>query len=128
MMGKSTDYGAAFKQSRDMLGKQLLNSQKLMESFIEFGSTAYQGNQAIAKNMFECYVSNVSEAFDDVKKLTKATDIGEFYQIASANMVSSAERWNEQSKRMAEITGQVMKDTGEAGRQAYSKGFPFNDQ
>lgn len=125
MTKKTMDYNTALEQSRELIGKQLAQSEKAMESAMEFGVAAYKGSETIANNLMECYISNMAAAFDGAKALNKAADMTEFYQIASSNLTHSAERLNEQGKKVAELSGQVMKDTSEAGRQAYSKGFSF---
>ena len=102
---------------------QIANTEKAVESMIEFNAAVFKGSEAMAKKMYENYVSNVAAAFDGVKALNKTNDVADFYKVATTNTAAAAERISDQSKGVAELSGKVLKETGEAGRLAYSKGF-----
>lgn len=112
--------------TKEYVTKHIANSEKVVESMIEFNAACFKGSEAMAKKMYDNYVSNVASAFDGVKALNKTNDVAEFYKVATSNMVASAERYTEQTKSVAELSGKLMKETGEAGRLAYSKSFAVN--
>jgi len=97
-----------------------------VESMIEYNAAVFKGGEAMAKKMYEYYVSNVAASFEGVKALNKTNDVADFYKVATTNMASAAERLSDQGKSMVEMSGKVMKETGEAGRLAYSKGFAIS--
>ncbi|MEN0040153.1 MAG: phasin family protein [Pseudomonadota bacterium] len=120
-------------QTADIMGKSqefvtthIANSEKAMDSLIELNAAMFKGGEAIAKKMYENYVSNVAATFDGVKALNKASDVSDFFKIATSNIATGTERLADQTKGVAELSGKVMKDTGEAARAAYSKGFAVN--
>lgn len=112
--------------TKEYVTKHIANSEKVVESMIEFNAACFKGSEAMAKKMYDNYVSNVASAFDGVKALNKTNDVAEFYKVATSNMAASAERYTEQTKSVAELSGKLMKETGEAGRLAYSKSFAVN--
>jgi hypothetical protein len=112
--------------TKEYVTKHIANSEKVVESAIEFNAACFKGGEAMAKKLYENYVSNVAAAFDGVKALNKTNDVAEFYKVATSNMAASAERYTEQTKGVAELSGKLMKETGEAGRLAYSKSFAVN--
>lgn len=111
------------EKSQEYFTTQIANSEKAVESVIEYNAAVFKGGEAIAKKMYENYVSNVAAAFDGVKSLNKTNDVAEFYKVSTTNTAAAAERLSDQGKGMVELSGKVMKETGEAGRLAYSKGF-----
>ena len=112
--------------TKEYVTKHIANSEKVVESAIEFNAACFKSGEAMAKKLYENYVSNVASAFDGVKALNKTNDVAEFYKVATSNMAASAERYTEQTKGVAELSGKLMKETGEAGRLAYSKSFAIN--
>ncbi len=112
--------------TQEYVTKHIANSEKIVESAIEFNAACFKGSEAMAKKLYENYVSNVAAAFDGVKELNKTNEITDFYKVATANMAASAERYTEQTKGVAELSGKLMKEAGEAGRLAYSKSFSIN--
>lgn len=112
--------------TEEYVTKHIANSEKVVESMIEFNAAVFKGGEAMATKMYENYVSNVAAAFDGVKALNKTNDVAEFYKVATSNMAAATERYTDQTKGVAELSGKVMKDTGEAGRLAYSKSFAVN--
>jgi len=126
-MAKETlEMNDTMEKSQEFLTKQIASSEKMVESLIEFNAAVFKGGEAMSKKLYENYVSNVAAAFDGVKSLNKSSDIAEFYKVATSNMATAAERYTEQGKAVSELTSKVMKDTGEAGRMAYSKGFAIS--
>ena len=111
------------EKQQEYFTTQIANSEKAVESMIEFNAAVFKGGEAMAKKMYENYVSNVAAAFDGIKALNKTNDVAEFYKVATTNTAAAAERLSDQSKSVAELSGKVLKETGEAGRLAYSKGF-----
>lgn len=126
MTTKKTEGAEAMAQSQEFVSKGISNSEKIVESMIEYNAACFKGGEAIATKMYENFISNVAASFDGVKALNKTNDVTEFYKVASANMSAAAERVNDQSKSVAELTSKVLKETGEAGRLAYSKSFPLS--
>jgi len=120
---KPMDATETLEQTQEYMTKSIANSEKVAESMIEFNAAMFKGGEALAKKMYDTYVSNVASAFDGVKALNKTNDMAEFYKVATSNVAAAAERYTEQSKSIAELSGKVMKETGEAGRLAYSKSF-----
>lgn len=112
--------------TQEYVTKHIANSEKVVESAIEFNAACFQSGEAMAKKLYENYVSNVAAVFDGVKALNKTNDVAEFYKVATSNAAASTERLTEQTKSVAELSGKLMKETGEAGRLAYSKGFAVN--
>ena len=113
----------SMEKSQEYFTTQIANSEKAVESMIEFNAAVFKGGEAVAKKIYENYVSNVAATFDGVKSLNKTNDVSEFYKVATTNSAAAAERLSEQGKGMVELSGKVLKETGEAGRLAYSKGF-----
>ena len=113
-------------QTQEFVTKGIANSEKVAESMIEFNAAMFKGGEAIAKKFYDNYVSNVAAAFDGVKALNKTNDMADFYKVATSNVAAATERMADQTKGMAELSGKVMKETGEAGRLAYSKSFAVN--
>lgn len=126
MADKKIDGIETFEKTQEFATKQIANTEKAVESMIEFNAAMFKGGETVAKKMYENYVSNVAAAFDGVKALNKTNDMTEFYKVATANSSAAAERVMDQTKGVAELSGKVMKETGEAGRLAYSKSFAFN--
>ncbi len=112
--------------TKEFVTKHIANSEKFVESAIEFNAACFKGSEAMAKKLYDNYVSNVAAAFDGVKALNKTNDVAEFYKVATSNGAASTERYTEQTKSVAELSGKLMKETGEAGRLAYSKSFAVN--
>ena len=113
-------------QTQEFVTKGIANSEKVAESMIEFNAAMFKGGEAIAKKFYDNYVSNVAAAFDGVKALNKTNDMADFCKVATSNVAAATERMADQTKGMAELSGKVMKETGEAGRLAYSKSFAVN--
>lgn len=126
-MNKKTADGAEMhEKSQEYVTKHIANSEKVVESMIEFNAAVFKGGEALSKKMYENYVSNVAAAFDGIKALNKTNDMAEFYKVATSNMAATAERLTDQAKNVSELSGKVMRETGEAGRLAYSKSFSVN--
>jgi len=123
MSKKPMDAGQTFEKSQEFVTNHIANSEKVVESMIEYNAAVFKGGEAIAKRMYDNYISNVAAAFDGVKALNKTNDASEFIKVATSNAADSAERYTEQSKKVAELSGKVMRETGEAGRLAFSKSF-----
>ena len=112
--------------SQEYMTKGIAQSEKAVESMIEFNAAVFKGGEALAKKIYDNYVDNVAAAFDGMKALNKSSDMADFYKTATSNLAAAAERMNEQTKGVAELSGKVMKETSEAGRLAYSKGFALS--
>lgn len=110
-------------ETKEFVTKHIANSEKVVESMIEYNAACFKGTEAIANKMYENYVSNVASMFDGVKALNKTNDVAEFSKVATSNVAAATERFAEQSKSMVELSSKVLKETGEAGRLAYAKGF-----
>ena len=123
-MSQKIDAEDLMNQGQEFMSRAIADSEKAVESAIEYHSAVFKGGEAIAKKMYDHYVTNVGSAFQDLKAMSKAADIGEFYKAAASSMSSTAERWTEQSSAVSELTGKVVKETGEAARLAYTKGMP----
>ena len=126
MVKKTMDGTETFEKSQEFVTNHIANSEKVVESMIEFNAAVFKGGEALAKRVYENYVSNVAAAFEGGKALNKAKDVADFYKVATSNVASAAERYTEQNKSVAELSGKVMRETGEAGRLAFSKGFSVN--
>ncbi len=126
MANVKTEAKETFEKTQEFATKQIANSEKAVESMIEFNAAMFKGGEAVAKKMYDNYLSNVAAAFDGVKALNKTNDVAEFYKVATANSAAAAERMMDQTKGVVELSGKVMKETGEAGRLAYSKSFAVN--
>ena len=125
-MTKNTDATETLEQSKEYVTKHIANSEKFVEGLIEFNAAMFKGSETLAKKAYDNYISNVAAAFDGVKALNKSSDLPEFYKVATTNMASTTERLTEQAKDFTELSTKVMKETGEAGRVAYTKGFSGN--
>ncbi|MFD0917399.1 phasin family protein [Pseudahrensia aquimaris] len=126
MSTKTTEAKEVFEKSQEFATSQIASSEKAFESMIEYNAAMFKGMEAIGKKMYDNYVSNVASAFDGMKALNKTNDVADFYKVAMTNAASSTERVMDQTKAVAEMSGKVMKETGEAGRLAFSKGFAIN--
>jgi len=116
----------AMETSKEYVTKHIANSEKVVESMIEYNAAVFKGGEAMAKKMYDIYVNNVAATFDGVKALNKTNDMAEFYKVATSNMAVAAERYNDQTKSLVELSGKVLRENGEAGRLAYSKSFAVN--
>jgi len=116
----------AFEKSQEFMTKGISTSEKMVDGMIELNAAIFKGSEAIGKKVYENYVSNVAAAFDGVKALNKTSDVAEFYKVATNNAAAAAERITDQSKSVVELSGKVMKETNEAARQVYTKGFSFS--
>ena len=125
-MTKKPEGVEAMEKSQEFVSKGIANSEKIVESIIEYNAACFKGSEAVASKVYENFISNVAATFDGVKTLNKSSDITEFYKVASANMSAAAERMNDQTKSVTELATKVMKETGEAGRLAYTKSFPLS--
>ena len=126
-MTKTSNTGSeTMDKTHEFATKQIANSEKAVESMIEYNAAVFKGTEAIAKKMYENYVSNVAATFDGIKALNKTNDVAEFYKVMTTNVATAAERVTDQSKSVSELSGKVLKETSEAGRLAYSKGFAVN--
>ncbi|MEM8748892.1 MAG: phasin family protein [Pseudomonadota bacterium] len=123
MSKKTNEVEQTMEKSQEYVTNHIANSEKLVESMIELNAAFFKGGEAMAKKMYDNYVSNVAAAFDGVKALNKTNDPAEFYKVATSNVAAAAERMTDQTKGIAELSGKVMKETGEASRLAFSKGF-----
>lgn len=126
MANKATEAKEAFEKTQEFATSQIASSEKAFESMIEFNAAMFKSAEAVGKKVYDNYVSNVAAAFDGMKALNKTNDVADFYKVAMTNAAASTERVMDQTKTVAELSGKVMKETGEAGRLAYSKGFAIN--
>lgn len=125
-MTKKIDATETMEQSKEYMTKHIANSEKFVESMIEFNAAVFKSGETLAKKAYENYISNVAAGFDGVKSLNKTGDMSEFYKVATSNVTSAAERVSDQTKEFSELASKVFKDAGEAGRQAYTKSFSGN--
>ncbi|MEM9279088.1 MAG: phasin family protein [Pseudomonadota bacterium] len=125
-MTKKIDATETLEQSKEYMTKHIANSEKLVESMIELNAAMFKGGETLAKKAYDNYVSNVAASFDGIKALNKTADVPEFYKVATSNIAAATERYSEQAKGFSELASKVMKETTEAGRQAYTKTFPNN--
>lgn len=123
MTTKATEAKEMAEKSQEFLTKNIANSEKVVESIIEFNAAVFKGGEAISKKMYDMYITNMASTFDGVKALNKTNDVAEFYKVASANASTAAERYTDQLKGMSELSAKVIKETSEAGRLAYTKSF-----
>lgn len=126
MPTKTAEVEKMTEKSQEFVTKNIANSEKMVESMIEFNAAMFKGGEAISKKMYDTYVSNMASTFEGVKALNKTSDAAEFYKVATSNAATAAERYTDQLKGMAELSTKVMKETSEAGRLAYAKSFSFN--
>ncbi|RVU86467.1 phasin family protein [Leucothrix sargassi] len=113
----------AFEKTQEFASKQITSSEKAMESMIEFNAAMFKNSETVAKKMYDNYLSNVAAGFEGMKALNKASDISEYYKVAGKNSAAASERFMEQSKELVELSGKMIKETAEAGQNAYSKSF-----
>jgi len=125
-MTKKIDATETMEQSKEYMTKHIANSEKFVESMIEFNAAVFKSGETLAKKAYDNYISNVAASFDGVKALNKTGDMSEFYKVATSNVTSAAERVSDQTKEFSELASKVFKDAGEAGRQAYTKSFSGN--
>jgi len=125
-MTKKIDATETIEQSKEYMIKHIANSEKLVEGMIEFNAAMFKSGETLAKKAYDNYISNVAASFDGVKALNKTGDVSEFYKVATSNLTAAAERVTDQSKEFSELANKILKDTGEASRQAYTKSFSGN--
>ena len=82
---ENVEVKATMEKSQEYFTTQIANAEKAVESAIEYDAAVFKGGEAIAKKMYENYVSNVAAAFDGVKALNKTNDVAEFYKVATSN-------------------------------------------
>ena len=126
MANVKSETNETLEKTQEFATKQIATTEKAVESMIEFNAAMFKGGEAVAKKMYDNYLSNVAAAFDGVKALNKTSDVAEFYKVASTNGAAAAERAMDQTKNVVELSGKIMKETSEAGRLAYSKSFAVN--
>ena len=125
-MTKKMDMNEAKEQSQEFLSKGIASTEKVVDGLIEFNAAAFKGGEVLVKKMYDNYVDNVAAAFDGMKALNKSNDFGDFYKTATSNAAASAERVSEQAKSIAELSSKVVRETGEVGRNAFTKSFQVN--
>ena len=122
-MAKSETKNPAFEKTQEFMSGQIDRTEQAVESMIEFNSALFKGGEAVAKKFMDNCLENISASFDSAKDLNKAKDPAELMDIAGRSAIGAAEKVAEQSREMAELTGNVMKETAEAARLAVSKGL-----
>ena len=125
-MTKKIEAADTLEQSKEYFTKHIANTEKFFDGVIEYNAAVFKSGETLAKKAYDNYISNVAAAFDGVKAMNKTNDVSELYKVATSTMASTAERLSEQTKEFSELSSKVLKDTGEAGRQAYSKSFSGN--
>lgn len=123
-MTKKADMDATQKSTQEFLSNGITSTEKAVDGMIEFNAAVFKNGEVLVKKMYENYVANVAATFDSMKALNKSSDMGEFYKTATSSVSAATERLSDQGKGMVELSSRLMKDTGEAGRQAFSKAFP----
>lgn len=113
----------AFEKTQEFTSKQITSSEKAMESMIEFNAAVFKNSETVAKKVYDNYLANVAAGFESMKALNKVGDVSEYYKVASKNSAEASERFMEQSKELVELSGKMVKETAEAGQNAYSKSF-----
>ena len=122
-MNKKIDAADTIEQSKEYFTKHIANSEKFFDGVIEFNAAVFKSGETLAKKAYDNYISNVAAAFDGVKAMNKSADMADLYKVTTSNIASATERLTEQTKEFSELASKMMKETGEAGRQAYSKSF-----
>ncbi len=125
-MTKKVDMQDAKEQTQEFVSKGIASTEKVMDGVIEFNAAVFKGGETLVKKMYDNYVDNVAATFDNMKALNKSNDIGEFYKTATSNAASAAERLSDQGKGFAELSTKVLRETGEVGRNAFTKSFPVS--
>lgn len=125
-MTKKMDMNEAKEQTQEFMSKGIASTEKVMDGVIEFNAAVFKGGETLVKKMYDNYVDNVAATFDGMKALNKSSDMADFYKTATSTVASATERMSDQAKGIAELSTKVMRETGEVGRNAFTKSFQIN--
>ena len=125
-MTKKMDINEAKEQSQEFVSKGIASTEKTVDGIIELNAAMFKGGETLVKKMYDNYVDNVAASFDGMKALNKSNDVADFYKTATTNATAAAERVSDQAKGIVELSTKVMRETGEVGRNAFSKSFQTN--
>ena len=113
----------AMKRGQEYMGEQISSAEKMMDAAMEVNAAVFKGNEAIFKQAYANYTSNVAAMFEGTKALNKAGTLSDFYSASMANMNKAAEVMTEQYKGMSKLMTAVSKDVTDASSAAYKKAF-----
>ena len=111
----------AMKKGQEYMGEQIGSAEKMMDAVLETNAAMYKGAEALFKQSYANYTTNVAAMFAGAKSLNKAATMTEYYSASMDNMNKAAETMTEQYKGMAKLMTAVSKDVTDASRAAYSK-------
>lgn len=113
----------ALDKSQEMFSKAASSSEKMVEGMIEYNAAVFKGGEVMAKKMFDTYVANVATGFATAKEMSKASDVADFYKLASEKMSAATETFASQAKEMYDLGTKVYGETTDTAKKIYSSTF-----
>ncbi len=113
----------ALVKTQEVFAKSTETSEKVAENLIDYNTAIIKSGEALAKKAYDNYLANVAATFDSAKALTKASDVAEFYKVASSNYAAAAEKFTAQGKELAELSAKAVKDNADTAKKLYAKAF-----
>ena len=113
----------ALDKSQEMFTKAATSAEKMVEGIIEYNAAVFKGGEVLAKKMFDNYVANVATGFADAKAMAKATDIADFYKLASEKTSAATEAYAVQAKELYDLGTKVYGETTDTAKKIYSSTF-----
>ncbi|MEM9211112.1 MAG: phasin family protein [Pseudomonadota bacterium] len=120
-MAKATT--EAIDKSQEMFSKAASSSEKMVEGMIEYNAAVFKGGEVLMKKMYDNYVANVATGFATAKEMAKATDVADFYKIASEKTSAATETFATQSKELYDLGTKVYAETTDTAKKIYSGTF-----
>ena len=113
----------AIEKSQEFFAKSTSSTEKFVEGLIEYNAAVAKGGEVLAKKAYDQYLSNVAAAFDNMKALSKVSDVADFYKVSSKTAASTFETLTAQNKELAELGTKIAKETADSAKALYSKNF-----
>jgi len=113
----------ALDKSQEMFSKAATSSEKMIEGIIELNAAMFKGGEVLTKKVFDNFVSNVETGFANAKAMSKASDVADFYKVASEKTSAATETLAVQAKEMYELGTKVYGETTDTAKKIYSTTF-----
>ncbi|MEO0342062.1 MAG: phasin family protein [Pseudomonadota bacterium] len=119
----STATSDVLDKSQEVFTKAATSSKEMVEGVFELNAAVVKGGEVIVKKLFDNYVANVSTGFANAKSMAKATDVADFYKMASEKASSATETFVSQTKDVYDLGQKVLNETTDTAKKIYSTTF-----
>ena len=109
------------EKSQESVAQYIGNAEKAMIAFMDVQAAFYKASDAVMRQAYANYTSNVAAVFEGTKALNNASDLNAFYAQSMENLSKIAETTTEQYKGMSKLLSAVSKDATKASQAAYAK-------